>query len=93
MIYKLIYIKLISTGIHFCFIILFSVFAAFPAQIISPPPQNVTALEGEDIRIPCKAFGAPKPHILWQVGVKLVSFLSRYILAILTVVTIFMKVV
>lgn len=29
------------------------------------PPHNVTALDGKDATISCRAFGAPTPNITW----------------------------
>ncbi|KAJ8046694.1 Neuronal cell adhesion molecule [Holothuria leucospilota] len=46
---------------------------AFPARIITPPPETVTILEGEDITIPCQALGAPKPLVFWHVGEKMLN--------------------
>jgi len=29
------------------------------------PPQNVTALDGKDATISCRAVGSPNPNITW----------------------------
>lgn len=29
------------------------------------PPQNVTALDGKDATVSCRAVGAPSPNITW----------------------------
>ena len=34
------------------------------------PPQNLTALDGKDATISCKAQGAPAPNITWFVNGK-----------------------
>ncbi|XP_030078899.1 protein sidekick isoform X12 [Drosophila hydei] len=35
------------------------------APIMEQPPQNVTALDGKDATISCRAVGAPNPNITW----------------------------
>lgn len=35
------------------------------APILELPPQNVTALDGKDATITCRAVGAPNPNITW----------------------------
>ncbi|EDW06438.2 uncharacterized protein Dmoj_GI21512 [Drosophila mojavensis] len=35
------------------------------APIMEQPPQNVTALDGKDATISCRAAGAPNPNITW----------------------------
>ncbi|XP_046802363.1 protein sidekick isoform X9 [Lucilia cuprina] len=35
------------------------------APVLEQPPQNVTALDGKDATISCRAIGAPNPNITW----------------------------
>ncbi|KAL9873743.1 sidekick cell adhesion molecule isoform 4-T4 [Glossina fuscipes fuscipes] len=35
------------------------------APVLEQPPQNVTALDGKDATITCRAVGAPNPNITW----------------------------
>ncbi|XP_062139574.1 protein sidekick isoform X11 [Drosophila sulfurigaster albostrigata] len=35
------------------------------APVMEQPPQNVTALDGKDATISCRAVGAPNPNITW----------------------------
>ncbi|XP_030377973.1 protein sidekick [Scaptodrosophila lebanonensis] len=35
------------------------------APVLEQPPQNVTALDGKDATISCRAVGAPNPNITW----------------------------
>ncbi|XP_046867554.1 protein sidekick, partial [Drosophila willistoni] len=35
------------------------------APVLEQPPQNVTALDGKDATILCRAIGAPNPNITW----------------------------
>ena len=41
------------------------------------PPKNLTALDGKDATIACKAQGAPAPNITWFVNGK-TSFLGYF---------------
>ncbi|XP_055390625.1 protein sidekick isoform X4 [Condylostylus longicornis] len=52
-------------------------FATTP--IMEIPPKNVTALDGKDATITCKAVGAPAPNITWVYNeTKLVEITSRF---------------
>ncbi|XP_062139576.1 protein sidekick isoform X12 [Drosophila sulfurigaster albostrigata] len=40
------------------------------APVMEQPPQNVTALDGKDATISCRAVGAPNPNITWIYNVR-----------------------
>ncbi|XP_046802367.1 protein sidekick isoform X13 [Lucilia cuprina] len=40
------------------------------APVLEQPPQNVTALDGKDATISCRAIGAPNPNITWIYNVR-----------------------
>ncbi|KAM7347891.1 sidekick cell adhesion molecule isoform 3-T3 [Cochliomyia hominivorax] len=40
-------------------------FGKSSAPVLEQPPQNVTALDGKDATISCRAIGAPNPNITW----------------------------
>ncbi|XP_037934636.1 protein sidekick isoform X4 [Teleopsis dalmanni] len=48
------------------------------APVMEKPPQNVTALDGKDATISCRAVGAPNPNITWIFNeMQLVEISSR----------------
>jgi hypothetical protein len=48
----------------YCFNVDFNCFSA-SSPVLTNPPANLTALDGKDATIPCKAEGAPAPNITW----------------------------
>lgn len=48
-----------------CFLFFFCVLPIASAPVMEVPPQNVTALDGKDATISCRAVGAPNPNITW----------------------------
>ncbi|XP_044572934.1 protein sidekick isoform X10 [Drosophila ananassae] len=40
------------------------------APVLEQPPQNVTALDGKDATISCRAVGSPNPNITWIYNVR-----------------------
>ena len=47
-----------------------SQFFVASSPVMVKPPQNLTALDGKDATIDCKAQGAPAPNITWFVNGK-----------------------
>jgi hypothetical protein len=52
---------------HFLMLLHFLKLFYFSASspVLVNPPQNLTAWDGKDATIPCKAEGAPAPNITW----------------------------
>ena len=48
----------------FTFPISFSLFTVPPEWIVEPKNVEITA--GEQISVPCSAFGVPEPRIIWE---------------------------
>lgn len=38
------------------------------------PPQNVSSLDGQDVTIICRAFGAPNPNTTWTFNGKFIRW-------------------